>query len=127
MTFWKIEAWIMGIALGLFVLFMLYVFLGSDIANYFRRTDFDSETWKKWEMTGKEATLRWDMVVDLQDDYELDGMTEEEIVKLLGEPESRSEIKWTYELGMVRHGFDTGTLSLIFEKGKVTTHRVRAD
>lgn len=70
-------------------------------------------------------TLRWDMVNDLQDDYELDGMTEEEIVKLLGEPEYKSKVEWTYNLGMARFGIDTGILSLTLENGKVKTHHVR--
>ena len=93
---------------------MLFVFVGPDIANYFNRTEFDSDKWKNWEMTEDEGTLRWDMVVDLQHDYELDGMTEEEIIKLLGEPGSKSAVEWTYYLGMARRGIDTGTLSLTF-------------
>jgi hypothetical protein len=66
------------------------------------------------------------MVDDLQNDYKLDGMTEEEVIKLLGEPESKSKGEWEYYLGMARRGIDTGTLSLTFENGKVTTHHVRA-
>jgi outer membrane protein assembly factor BamE (lipoprotein component of BamABCDE complex) len=77
-------------------------------------------------MTEDTMTLRWDMVDDLEDDYKLDGMTEEEVVKLLGEPGAKSTIEWTYDLGMARRGIDTGTLSLTFENGKVKTHHVRA-
>ncbi len=76
-------------------------------------------------MTEDEMTLRWDMVHDLDQEHELDGMTEEQIIKLLGHPESKSEIEWTYDLGMARSGIDTGTLSLTFENGKVKTHNVR--
>lgn len=72
-------------------------------------------------------TLRWDMVYNLQDKHELDGMTEQEIIELLGEPGSKSIVEWTYHLGMARHGIDTGTLSLIFENGKVKSHEVRSD
>jgi len=70
---------------GLYVLFILLLVPGLKIDNYFSRTDFDSEKWKKWEMT-EGVTLRWEMVDDLQKDYELDGMTEGEMVKFPGEP-----------------------------------------
>ena len=75
-------------------------------------------------MTENEITLRWDMTHDLQEDHVLNGMTEEEIIELLGQPESK-KIEWTYDLGMARRGIDTGTLSLTFENGKVKTHHVR--
>ena len=76
-------------------------------------------------MTENTMTLRWDMVDDLQNNYELDGMTETEIIKLLGEPASKTIIEWTYNLGMARRGINTGTLSLTFENGRVKTHHVR--
>jgi len=110
---------------GLYFVVAISFAFGPDINNYFSRTDFDSEKWKTWEMTEDGMTVRWDMVDDLQDDYELDGMTEGEIVKLLGEPGSRSIVEWTYDLGMARQGIDEGTLSLTFENGRVKTHHVR--
>lgn len=113
------------IGVGLYFLFILSPAFEPDFNNYFSRTDFDSDKWKNWEMTEDTMTLRWDMMDDLQDDYELDGMTEEEIIKLLGEPGSKSVIEWTYDLGMARRGIDTGTLSLTFENGKVKIHHVR--
>jgi len=122
----KIIGLTLGIGAGLYFLFIVFVVASPSIDNYFSRTDFDSNKWKNWEMTEGTMTLRWDMVDDLLDDYELDGMTEEEIIKLLGEPGSKSVIEWTYDLGMARRGIDTGTLSLTFEDGKVKTHHVRA-
>ena len=113
------------IVVGLYFLFILSIVFSPYISNYFSRTDFESEKWKKWEMTEDNWTLRWDMMDDLQDDYELVGMKEEEIIRLLGEPESKSSIEWTYDLGMARRGIDTGTLSLAFEDGKVKTHYIR--
>lgn len=76
-------------------------------------------------MTEDEMTLRWDMTHDLQKQHQLDGMTEEQIIQLLGQPGSKSVLEWTYDLGMARRGIDTGTLSLTFENGKVKTHHVR--
>jgi hypothetical protein len=111
---------------GLYFLFIISLAFLPDVSNYFSRTDFDSGKWKNWEMAEDTMSLRWDMVDDLQNDYKLDGMTEEEVIKLLGEPESKSKGEWEYYLGMARRGIDTGTLSLTFENGKVTTHHVRA-
>ena len=121
----KILGLTLGIGAGLYLLFILFLVSGPYVDNYLSRTDFDSEKWKKWEMTEDEMTLRWDMVDDLQDGYKLDGMTEQEIIELLGEPGAKSKVEWTYDLGMARHGIDTGTLSLTFENGKVKTHRIR--
>jgi len=76
-------------------------------------------------MTEDEMTLRWDMTYDLQERHELDGMTEKQIIELLGQPGFKSDIEWTYDLGMARSGVDTGTLILTFENGKVKTHNIR--
>lgn len=121
----KIIGLTLGIGVGLYFIFIILVVASPRFNNYFSRTDFDSDRWKNWEMSEDTMTLRWDMVVDLVADYKLKGMTEEEVVKLLGEPRSKSSIEWTYDLGMARRGIDMGTLSLTFENGKVKTHHVR--
>lgn len=123
----KIIGLTLGIGAGLYFLFVLYLVLSPDLNNYFSRVDFDSEKWKKWEETEDEMamTLRWDMTHDLQEEHELDGMTEEQIIELLGQPGSKSKFEWTYDLGMARRGIDTGTLSLTLKNGKVKTHHVR--
>jgi len=120
----KIIGLTLGIGAGLYFLFILFMVISPSLDNYFSRTDFDSDKWKNWKMTENEITLRWDMTHDLQEDHVLNGMTEEEIIELLGQPESK-KIEWTYDLGMARRGIDTGTLSLTFENGKVKTHHVR--
>jgi hypothetical protein len=51
-------------------------------------------------------------------------MTTDEIVELLGEPDGRSRIEWSYYLGMAGHGIDTGTLSLTIENGRVKSFRI---
>lgn len=110
----------------LYLLFAISYSLWPDINNYFSRTDFDSNHWKEWKMEEDTMFIRWDMVNDLQEVYQLDGMTEEQIIKLLGEPELKSPMEWAYDLGMARRGIDTGTLRLTFENGKVKTHLVSA-
>jgi hypothetical protein len=74
----------LGIGAGLYLLFVLFIVAGPSIDNYFSRTDFDSDKWKSWTMTEGEMTLRWDMTHDLQEEHQLDGMTEEQIIELLG-------------------------------------------
>jgi hypothetical protein len=121
----KIIGLTLGIGAGLYLLFVLFIVASPSIDNYFSRTDFDSEKWKNWTMTEDEWTLRWDMTHDLQESHELNGMTEEQVIELLGQPGSQSKIEWTYDLGMARRGINTGTLNLTFENGKVKTHHVR--
>jgi len=121
----KIIGLTLGIGAGLYFVFVFFIVASPSIDNYFSRTDFDSDKWKNWTMTEDEMTLRWDMTHDLQEEHQLDGMTEEQIIELLGQPGSKSDTEWTYDLGMARSGIDTGTLSLTFENGKVKTHNVR--
>lgn len=114
-----------GIVTGLYCLFVLFLVLRPDVDNYFSRTDFDSVKWKEWAESETEMTLRWDMMDDLEQDYKLKGMTEQQIIELLGEPDTKSRNEWTYNLGMARRWIDTGTLSLIFENGRVKNYEVR--
>lgn len=69
-------------------------------------------------------SLRWNMVSDLEDKYELEGMTTSQIVELLGEPDNKSRTEWAYYLGMAGRGIDTGTLSLTIESGRVKSFRI---
>jgi hypothetical protein len=121
----KIIGLILGIGSAVYVLFVLSVVVSPGVNNYFSRTEFDSDKWKSWKMTEDKMTLRWDMVHDLQQQHELDGMTEDQVIELLGQPASKDEIEWTYDLGMARRGIDSGILSLTFENGKVKGHYVR--
>lgn len=99
---------IIGLTLGfgaaLYFLFIFFVIARPSIDNYFGRIDFDSDKWKSWKMTDDEMTVRWDMTHDLQEKHELNGMTKEQIIELLGQPESKSDSEWTYDLGMARSG-----------------------
>ncbi|SIS70076.1 hypothetical protein [Belliella pelovolcani] len=53
-------------------------------------------------------------------------MTKDEIIELLGEPESQYQNEFSYYLGMEKRGIDIGTLTIKFnEEGKVTNYKVR--
>lgn len=106
-------------------LFLIYLFFVSSIVfspyinNYFNRIDFNSSEWKNWEETEKNASLRWNMVDDLEDNYNLVGKTKSEIIMLLGEPNSSTNNELNYYLGMSGHGIDTGSLTLTIQENKV--------
>jgi len=65
-------------------------------------------------------SLRWDMMNSLRNNYELVGMTEVEIIELLGEPSHKSESIKSYYLGYSKYGINTGTLTLRFENGRIS-------
>jgi hypothetical protein len=121
----RIVGLILVLGAASYFLFVFVIVFSPTLDNYLSRTAFDSEKWKNWRETEAEMSLRWDMVSDLQDKHQLDGMTENEIIELLGEPRRKSSIEWTYHLGMARQGIDTGTLRLTFENGRVKNHHVR--
>lgn len=83
--------------------------------------NFDSKEWKKWDIK-TDTNLRWDMVDDLINNYNLKGKTEHEIKELLGEPESNVQNPsddYYYDLGPCRRGIDFGSLNIEFKNGKV--------
>ena len=113
----KIIIWSIGILVAGYILFVMVLVFTPDIREYFNRAEFDSEKWKSWEKSESEMALRWDMMSDLSSDYKLVGMTEEEIVNLLGDPDDLGKDYYSYYLGLL--GIDTGTLILTFKDGIV--------
>ena len=63
------------------------------------------------------------MANDLIDNYDQKGKTQNEIVRLLGEPGngvSHSPEHFYYDLGPCRRGIDYGSLVITFNNGKVS-------
>lgn len=87
-------------------------------------TEFNSEEWKNWEESEAELFLRWDMTDDLINDYDLKGMSTEQVIELLGEPENSTDKKFRYFLGHTRQGINTGSLILTIEKDTITDYRI---
>lgn len=88
---------------------------------------FESQKWKTANMNSEENwSLRWGMMNDLRNDYQLIGMSKNEIIKLLGEPDNKSESfsQFRYSLGYAHFGIDTGTLIIEFEKDSVKKYLV---
>lgn len=85
--------------------------------------DFDSEKWKNWIETESNMNMRWDMVDDLIDNYNLKGKSIEELEQLLGEAPlecPNKECVIYYNLGPCRRGIDYGSLMIEFKNGKVS-------
>ena len=87
-------------------------------------TEFNSQEWKNWQESEAEPSLRWDMTEDLVNDYDLMGMSTDQIFNLLGEPESKNEKELRYHLGSSRKGINTGSLILKIEKETVTDYKI---
>lgn len=88
---------------------------------------FESQKWKTANMNSEENwSLRWDMMNDLRNDYQLIGMSKNEIIKLLGGPDNKSESfsQFRYSLGYAHFGIDTGTLIIEFEKDSAKNYLV---
>ena len=77
--------------------------------------EFNSAKWKHCDMnTEKNLQLRWNMMNSLRNDYELTGMTERQITKLLGKPDDKYKTNYSYYLGYTGTGINTGTLYIKF-------------
>jgi len=123
---WVKRIWFFGIILiGLYISFVAFMVLRPDILDYFDRSEFERSAWIKWEDNEFTQKLRWNMIDDLTKNYELIGKTKEEIIKLLGEPESEYDNEISYYLGLTGHGINTGSLLFSFENGIVISYRVR--
>lgn len=83
-------------------------------------TKFDSNKWKNWVETESSMSLRWDMRKDLIKEHKLTESTIAEITLLLGKPEQKTKNTFSYNLGVVGHGIDYGSLILTFQNDKVT-------
>ena len=78
---------------------------------------FSSDSWKNSNLNTEEnASLRWDMMNDLRNHYEIIGLNKTEVKNLLGNPDTDTRTYFSYDLGYSRKGINTGTLWLIFDK-----------
>lgn len=75
---------------------------------------FDSKEWKEWKETESTLSLRYDMIKDLKNHYELTGQSRDQIIELLGNPDSSVGHRYYYNLGYSRRGIDIGTLIIVF-------------
>jgi tRNA(His) 5'-end guanylyltransferase len=102
----------------------LLILIGFAFKGRVTHEKFDSEKWKNWTESETEWSLRWEMLNSLRSNYDLKGMSKNEILKLLGEPESKTENEFGYYLGYSKRGINTGRLTIKFDNNKVTDFSV---
>ncbi|WP_164017042.1 outer membrane protein assembly factor BamE [Pyxidicoccus trucidator] len=109
------------IGVALFLLAGLGVYLVSTS----QAGAFDSELWKAQRGTGADKNPRVGMVVELKKKHLREGMTREDVQKLLGEPDQRRGTSEVYELGMSPVGVSYEYLVIDYDgQGKVMRFRV---
>lgn len=85
---------------------------------------FDSDKWKNSDLNAEENwDLRWKMMNDLRKNHTLLGMKKNDVIELLGKPDSETNSAFNYYLGMTGRGINTGNLTLTFN-GKATVEKV---
>ena len=90
--------------------------VGYFLTNDKGEIEFNSEKWKNWSESEAEMSMRWNMIESLCENHKLNGKTKKEIIKLLGEPQIKTNSEFYYHLGMSGFGINTGTLYLEFNK-----------
>jgi hypothetical protein len=102
------------------LLIITIVFFGFLMKGRITYESFNAVRWKNWKETEFELSLRWDMMNSLRNTYNLKGKTKDEIINLLGQPDSQTNEEINYYLGVARRSIDTGNLIIRFNKeGKV--------
>ncbi|GAB3417299.1 hypothetical protein [Niabella aquatica] len=95
--------------------FLFILVLVTTSCGTFTHEKFNSEKWKHSNFASEETiSLRWDMMNDLRNRYHLEGMTRQEIIDLLGNPDSDDNTEISYFLGYSKKGINTGSLTLTF-------------
>jgi outer membrane protein assembly factor BamE (lipoprotein component of BamABCDE complex) len=87
-------------------------------------SNFDSDAWKSQRGVGARENQRGPMVSTVEKAVQT-GMSREDVVRLLGEPDSSDDASATdvYELGVARYGIDEEFYEITYQDGKVASHR----
>lgn len=99
---------------------LTFIIIGFLLKGNFSGAEFNSEKWKNFNGNKEnEWSLRWDMMNSLRNNYELEGMTKEKVLQLLGKPDSQSQNKFNYYLGFAKSGIDVGNLTVFFNENDI--------
>ena len=99
--------------------FLLLTTLFLLIISCSEQKDFNSKEWKNWTESETTPNTRWLMRKDLLKRYDLVGVSKDSITNLLGTPNSETNTKYFYQLGMTGRGINTGTLIITMENNIV--------
>jgi hypothetical protein len=85
---------------------------------------FDSDRWKALRNSDARENPRARMLGDLKDRLR-QGMTRDEVVALLGEPETKEGVRFVYAIGTSAFGVDYEYFVVEFDvDGKLTRHSI---
>jgi hypothetical protein len=130
----RMRTWHWLIAGALFILLacvVIHLFLDDKIADWANRRAFDADLWRQPDQAAPYSAWppRLCMVDALLASGRLNGMTESQVLELLGPPDSKS-VGLNYYLGPERGflGIDSETLVIEFgADGKVSRPRIYRD
>lgn len=94
------------------------------IVSCSEQKDFNSTEWKNWVESEGTPNTRWLMHKDLLDNNDLKTYSKEQVLDLLGKPNSETDDKYYYLLGTTGRGINTGTMTITFENGSVVDVKV---
>ncbi len=87
-------------------------------------SQFDSNAWKSQRGVDTRQNTRGTMVASVEKAIDA-GMSRDEVIQLLGEPDSSDAATATdtYELGVAKYGIDEEFYVVVYRDGKVASHR----
>lgn len=113
------RGWRLGAALALLTALGVYLVSTSQTGA------FDAEQWKAQRGSSARNNPRIGMVAELQRKHLREGMTREEVQRLLGEPDQRRGTSEVYELGQSPVGVSYEYFVIDYDgAGKVTQLRI---
>jgi len=94
------------------------------ITSCSEQKDFNSTKWKNWTESENRPGLRWQMHKDLLKKYDLEDYNKEQVLNLLGKPNSETNGEYHYPLGYTERGINTGTMIITFENDHVVDIKI---
>lgn len=101
-----------------------FIITFSFVIGCSNQIDFNSSKWKNWTESDNSPGLRWKMCKNLLEKHELKTYNKQQIVDLLGKPNSKIDNKYRYFLGYTESGINTGTMVIIFINDVVSNIKI---
>lgn len=105
------------ILIGILVISAIGI-ISIDTSKYKR--SFTSEKWINPESGEQNWQTRWEMIGSLKWNRKLKRKSNDELIKLLGEPTTKNANTWSYDLGPSGNGINYGSLIINFYENKVS-------
>ena len=120
----KIEKILKNNKMKLIRIFFLCITASLILISCDDQKKFVSEDWKQWAESENNPGLRWQMHKDLLSKYNLKTCNKDQVLELLGNPNSEEENEYHYLLGYSGKGINTGKMIVIFENDLVVDIKI---